>query len=127
MKKMNQNIKTNMKETYPSSRKSIYQLRIYEVSSEKRDIFHNRFKNHALPIMKRYGFEVVALWESSSVVDFEFIYILKWPDITTMERQWKLFLDDNEWIQIKKQMNIEVGEPVLRVTSRVLNEVEYNP
>lgn len=105
----------------------IYQLRIYEVSPDRRAAFHNRFQNHALRIMKRYGFEVVALWESSSVVDFEFIYILKWPDVETMERQWKLFLADGEWIDIKKKMSTEIGEPVLRATGRVLSAVEYSP
>jgi heme-degrading monooxygenase HmoA len=122
---MSENMKT--KEIDFSSQKSIYQLRIYEVSPDKRDIFHNRFKNHALRIMKSYGFEPVAFWESSSVVDFEFIYILKWPDIATMESQWKFFLDDKEWIGVKNKMAGEVGEPVLRVTSRVLEEIEYSP
>ncbi len=107
--------------------KSIYQLRIYEVSPDKKAAFHNRFKNHALRIMKKYNFNPVALWESSSVVNFEFIYILKWPDIETMERQWKLFLADEEWINIKRTMDQEIGEPVLRVTSRVLEHIEYSP
>jgi hypothetical protein len=106
---------------------AIYQLRIYEVSPDKRDIFHNRFKNHALRIMKRYGFEVVALWESSSVLNFEFVYLLKWPDAATMDRQWKLFLADEEWIGIKKKTVRESGEPVLRATGRLLNAVDYSP
>jgi hypothetical protein len=105
----------------------IYQLRIYEVSPDLRDVFHNRFKKHALRIMKRYGFNVVALWESSSVSNFEFVYILKWPDEATMERQWKLFLADSEWIEIKKKTVSETGEPVRRVTGRILNTVEYSP
>ena len=107
--------------------RSVYQLRIYEVSSDKKEIFHDRFKNHALRIMKRYGFEVVSLWESSSVMNFEFIYILKWPDAVTMERQWKLFLADEEWIVIKKKTVSENGEPVLKATGRLLSDVEYSP
>jgi hypothetical protein len=107
--------------------KNIYQLRIYEVSPDKKVAFHNRFKNHALRIMKKYGFDPVVLWESSSVVNFEFIYILKWPNIETMENQWKLFLADEEWINIKKKMDNEIGEPVVRVTSRVLDNIEYSP
>lgn len=105
----------------------VYQLRIYEVSSAKKEIFHHRFKNHALRIMKRYGFEVIALWESSSVVNFEFIYILKWPDAATMDRQWKLFLADTEWIEIKKKTVEETGEPVIKATGRLLSEVDYSP
>jgi len=77
--------------------------------------------------MKRYGFEVVALWDSSSVVNFEFVYILKWPDATTMNRQWKLFLADTEWIEIKKKTVKETGEPVIKATGRLLSEVDYSP
>ena len=118
--------KSGMNQEQSKSR-SVYQLRIYEVSADKRDVFHSIFKNHALRIMKRYGFDAVALWESSSVVNFEFIYILKWPDTATMEYQWKRFLADEEWIAIKKKTVSETREPVLKVTSRLLNEIEYSP
>ena len=109
------------------SSRYIYQLRIYEVSPDKRDIFHNRFRDHALRIMKRYGFEIVALWESTSVVNFEFVYLVRWPDAGTMDRQWKAFLADEEWIGIKKDTVRETGEPVIRVTSRLLDNVDYSP
>ena len=105
----------------------IYQLRIYEVSPDKREIFHARFKDHALRIMARYGFEVIALWESTSVVNFEFVYLLRWTDAATMDRQWKAFLADEEWIEIKRQIVQRTGEPVVRVTSRVLDDVGYSP
>jgi NIPSNAP. len=105
----------------------VCQLRIYEVLPDKREIFHTRFKDHALRIMKRYGFEITALWESTSVVNFEFVYLLRWPDVATMDRQWKAFLADEEWIEIKRQTVEKTGEPVVRVTSRVLEEVAYSP
>jgi len=107
--------------------RSIYQLRIYEVSADKRQIFRDRFKNHALRIMKRYGFNVVALWESDSVTNFEFIYLLRWPDAATMDGGWKRLAADDEWSQIKKRTASETGEPVLRVTGRVLDDVDYFP
>ena len=107
--------------------RGVYQLRIYEVSPDKREIVHNRFRNHALRIMKRYGFELIALWESTSVVNFEFVYLVRWPDAATMDRQGKAFLADEEWIGIKKQTVQESGEPVIRVTSRLLDAVDYFP
>ena len=106
---------------------SVFQLRIYEVSPDRRAQFHERFEKHALRIMRRYGFTPVALWESTSVSNFEFIYILQWPDIETMEHQWKLFLADPEWIEIKRKMAAEIGEPVQKVASRVLDNVGYSP
>jgi hypothetical protein len=106
---------------------SIFQLRIYEVSPDKRAQFHERFEKHALRIMQRYGFKPVVLWESASISNFEFIYILEWPDVETMERQWKAFLADSEWMEIKRKMADEIGEPVQRVSSRVLESLKYSP
>jgi hypothetical protein len=106
---------------------SVFQLRIYEVSPEKRKQFHERFEKHALRIMQQYDFKPVVLWQSESVSNFEFIYILEWPNIETMEQQWKAFLADSEWIEIKRKMADTLGEPVQRVTSRVLENVKYSP
>jgi hypothetical protein len=106
---------------------SIFQLRIYEVLPDKRALFHERFEKHALRIMQRYDFKPVVLWESASVSNFEFIYILEWPSVEIMERQWKAFLADSEWMEIKRKMADEIGEPVQRVTSRVLESVKYSP
>ena len=105
----------------------MYQLRIYEVNPEKRGPFHERFQNDAMRIMKKYGFNIVALWESASESKLEFIYILNWPDMETMDRKWKAFLADQEWIDIKKKMDKDIGEPVLKATGRVLEAVEYSP
>jgi len=106
---------------------TVFQLRIYEVSPEKHAQFHERFEKHALRIMKRYNFRPVVLLESKSVSNFEFIYILEWSDIETMEQQWRAFMADSEWIEIKRKMAEEIGEPVQRVTNRVLESVKYSP
>lgn len=105
----------------------MYQLRIYKVNPEKREAFHDRFKNHAMRIMKKYEFSIVAMWESFTEADLEFIYILDWPDIETMKQQWEAFLADQEWIDIKKKMDLDIGEPVLQATGRILNPIEYSP
>lgn len=105
----------------------MYQLRIYEVDPAKRAAFHDRFQNHAMRIMKQYGFNIGAIWEAVTDSTLEVLYILRWPDTETMERQWKAFLADQEWIDIKKKMDQEIGEPVLRATGRVLAAVAYSP
>ncbi|AUG98858.1 NIPSNAP family protein [Pectobacteriaceae bacterium CE70] len=105
----------------------MYQLRIYKVNLEKREAFHDRFKNHAMRIMKKYAFSIVAMWETVTESDMEFIYILDWPNVETMEHQWKAFLADQEWIDIKKKMDLDIGEPVIQATGRVLTPIEYSP
>ena len=46
----------------------IQQLRIYEIPEENRSAFNDRFRDHAARIMKRYGFNIRAMWESRSQI-----------------------------------------------------------
>ena len=42
----------------------VHQLRIYEIPKENKQVFLYRFRDHALRIMKKYGFTIVSIWES---------------------------------------------------------------
>ena len=42
----------------------IQQLRIYEIFEGNKAAFHTRFRDHAQRIMKRHGFDIVAMWEA---------------------------------------------------------------
>ena len=44
----------------------IYQLRIYEIFEHNKAAFHDRFRDHAARIMKSYGFDIIAMWESKN-------------------------------------------------------------
>ena len=107
----------------------VHQLRIYEVDPAKRDAFLRRFELHAARLMReRYGFTIIAMWESETDGQLEFVYLLQWPDREKMDRQWAGFLGDPEWERIKQEVRAQAGgEPVLRVTSRVLDEVAFSP
>ena len=81
----------------------IHQLRIYEIFDSNKEAFHDRFRDHAMRIMARYDFEIVATWESKKDNRTEFVYLLKWPDRETMADRGEKFLRDQEWIKIKKE------------------------
>ena len=102
----------------------IHQLRIYEIFDANKKAFHDRFRDHAMRIMAKYDFKIVATWESKkdSRTEFvylpfkqvnklgskkdsrtEFVYLLEWPDRETMADRWEKFLRDQEWIKIKKE------------------------
>src|SRR5207302_10669730 len=66
----------------------IYQLRIYEIFEHNKAAFHERFRDHAARIMKSYGFDIIAMWESKMNDRTEFVYLLAWPDEQTMIRAW---------------------------------------
>jgi hypothetical protein len=105
----------------------VHQLRVYEINRVNREAFHQRFQDHALRIMKKYDFRVVDMWESDTGEKLQFIYVLEWPDAATLEMQWKAFLADAEWIEIKKRSAAEHGELVRSAAGQVLKRVSYGP
>jgi hypothetical protein len=119
----------NAQERYvcPSNDSELQQLRIYKLNRSNKDAFHKRFQDHALRIMKRHGFKIIDIWESDSGEKVEFIYLLAWPDKSTMDLRWRDFLSDKEWIDIKKQTAAESGELVREANGHPLTRVSYSP
>jgi len=105
----------------------LQQLRIYEINRKTRDPFHERFRDHALRIMKKHGFNVIDLWESDTGEKLQLIYVLDWPDKDTMESAWKAFLADAEWIEIKKRSAERHGQLVHEAKGQSLERLAYSP
>ena len=53
--------------------KVIHQLRIYEIFDSNKKAFHDRFRDHAMRIMAKYDFKIVATWESKKDNRTEFV------------------------------------------------------
>src|SRR5574339_162245 len=66
----------------------IQQLRIYQIFDGNKAAFHDRFRDHAQRIMKRYGFHIIAMWETKQGERTEFAYLLQWTDEETMKQRW---------------------------------------
>jgi NIPSNAP len=105
----------------------IHQLRIYEIFDGNKKAFHDRFRDHAMRIMAKYDFKIVATWESKTDNRTEFVYLLEWPDKETMADRWKKFLQDQEWIQIKKESGEINGPLVGEIQDRTLDLTDYSP
>ena len=105
----------------------IHQLRIYEIFDSNKQAFHDRFRDHAMRIMAKYDFKVVATWESKKDSRTEFIYLLEWPDKETMTDRWEIFLHDQEWIKIKKETGEINGPLVGEIEDRTLYLTDYSP
>lgn len=103
----------------------IHQLRIYEIFERNKAAFHARFRDHAMRITRRYGFEFVDMWERSHDGRTEFVYLLRWPDVSTKERAWAAFLADEEWKEIKRVTRAEHGDLVGEIEDRTLVSVDY--
>ena len=105
----------------------IHQLRIYEIFEYNKAAFHDRFREHAARIMKSYGFDIVATWESKTSDRTEFVYLLAWPDEQTMLRAWGQFRADEEWKKIKKLTNTQHGDLVGVIEERTLVPTNHGP
>jgi hypothetical protein len=78
-------------------------------------------------IMRRYGFDIVAMWEASGSEGPRFVYILNWPDLRTKESAWRDFLADQEWKEIKRVTAAEHGDLVGAVQDHLLSPTSYSP
>ena len=105
----------------------IHQLRIYEIFEHNKRAFHERFRDHAARIMRRYGFQIVAMWEAKGPERTEFVYILEWPDEATEKRAWEAFMADNEWAEIKRRTASQHGTLVGKIEDRLLVLTDYSP
>jgi NIPSNAP len=107
--------------------KVIHQLRIYEIFDANKKPFHDRFRDHAMRIMAKYDFKIVATWESKKDNRTEFVYLLEWPDKETMTDRWKKILQDQEWIKIKKETGDISGPFVGKIQDLTLYLTDYSP
>ena len=106
---------------------AVQQLRIYEIFDGNKAAFHARFRDDAHRIMKRYGFNIVTMWESRNGDRTEFVYLLDWPDEATMKQRWAQFMADEEWLRIKQEWAARHGRAVGEIQDRTLKRTDYSP
>jgi hypothetical protein len=106
----------------------IQQLRIYEIFEKNKGAFHARFRDHAARIMQtKYGFQIVAMWETKFGDRTEFAYLLEWPDEVAKTKAWSAFMADTEWAEIKRVTSAEHGVMVGQIEDRLLAPTDYSP
>lgn len=105
----------------------IHQLRIYEIFENNKEAFHDRFRDHAIRIMRSYGFRFLSVWESRTEDRTELVYLLEWPDEETLRSAWDGFMQDQEWKDIKREWAAEHGDAVGEIQDRVLVPTGYTP
>ena len=105
----------------------IHQLRIYEIFEGNKAAFHARFRDHAARIMRKYGFDIVAMWEAKGDQRTEFVYVLAWPDEDAKRAAWTGFMADEEWKEIKRATSAQHGNLVGEIEDRTLVLTDYSP
>ncbi|MDR4954394.1 NIPSNAP family protein [Chryseobacterium sp. ES2] len=110
-----------------STPQPVHQLRIYEIPKENKQVFLDRFRDHALRIMKKYGFTIVSIWESEFNEKTEFVYLLEWKDEHAMKMAWEGFMTDKEWKEIKTRTAKQYGNFVNEIEDRSLKLTDFSP
>jgi hypothetical protein len=105
----------------------VHQLRIYQIFDNNKRAFHERFRDHAMRIMARYGFAIVAMWEANGEDGPEFVHLLERPNEATMRERWEKFRADEEWAEIKRVTAAKYGQLVGEIEDRTLKATEYSP
>jgi heme-degrading monooxygenase HmoA len=105
----------------------VYQLRIYKLDAGNEQHFHERFSEQCMPIMRRYGFDIVFTSESGEAGHKDFVYLLRWKDRDTQNAAWNRFLADPEWVEIKRVTAARWGDLVDEVQDRSLDLLPYTP
>jgi hypothetical protein len=105
----------------------VHQLRSYQIFDSNKQAFHERFRDHAMRIMAKYDFRIVAMWEAKNGARTEFVYLLEWPDEATMKDRWAKFMADQEWSAIKKETGAKYGNLVGEIQDRTLHLTAYSP
>lgn len=108
-------------------RSVVHQFRVYEIFEHNKQAFHERFRDHAMRIMARYDFEIVAMWETKHEERTEFVYLLQWPDVATLQDRWAGFLADREWSEIKMRTAARHGQLVGEIEDRIMTVTDHSP
>ena len=106
----------------------IQQLRIYEIFEKNKAAFHARFRDHAARIMQtRYGFRIVAMWETKFGDRTEFAYLLEWPDEATEDRRIVRF--HGRYRMVRDQARDACGARLMvgQIEDRLLAPTDYSP
>ncbi|MCW4463746.1 NIPSNAP family protein [Sphingomonas sp. BT-65] len=105
----------------------VYQLRIYELYPQTKAAFHDRFRDHAMRIMKRHGFKIVSMWETGTADKPQFAYLLRWPSEDRMKAAWAAFMADEEWARIKRETPAAHRPIVGEIQDRTMRLTDYSP
>lgn len=105
----------------------IYELRKYEVAPGRMNELHERFEKHTLRLFKKFGIKPVAFWISVDENQSNFLtYLLQFENLESQSQAWKMFMQDEERIEIWNESN-KNGKLVVNITSTTLKPTDYSP
>lgn len=106
---------------------SLYELRQYELFPHNRELLHDRFTQHTVPIFDRLGFETHGFFQvTAGQGEGDLVYLMRWESAEHREESWARFAADDEWIAARAATNGRHGPLVARAHSQLLRPTPYS-
>lgn len=103
----------------------IYELRIYDVIPNRREVLYDRFRQGALELLARHGFRIIDMWEPTDGQE-KLVYLLAWKNENERAAGWHAFRHDPEWQELKTRTEAE-GPMVTRMDYLLLGTLAFAP
>ena len=103
-----------------------FELRVYYCNPGKLDALIDRFRDHAVPLFKKYGIDGLGFWVPTTNPDNAFYYLMAYPNKEARDASWKEFGDNPQWKEAAKKSE-ENGKLIARSTIYFLKATDYSP
>jgi hypothetical protein len=103
-----------------------FELRVYYCNPGKLDALIDRFRDHAIPLFKKYGIDGLGYWVPTNNPDHAFYYLMAYPSKEARDASWKEFGQDPQWQEAAKKSE-ENGKIIAKATIHFLKATNYTP
>ena len=104
-----------------------YELRTYTTVAGRLPNLHARFRDHAIPLLEKYGMRLVGFWVPVDR-DNTLVYLVEHKSREAAQKSWTDFRADPEWIAAKKASEEGAGGGSLteKVESVFMTPADYS-
>ena len=104
----------------------IYEYRAYYACPGRMPDIQKRFNDVTMRLFGKHGITVVGFWETVIGESNELVYICAFEDLAARQRAWASFQADPEWIEARKQSEMN-GPLVERVVNKIWRPTKFSP
>jgi hypothetical protein len=103
-----------------------YELRVYYCNPGKLDVLITRFRDHAVPLFKKYDIEGLGYWVPTKNSDNAFYYLMSYPNKEARDASWKNLAADPLWKEAARKSE-ENGKLIAKAETYFLKTTDYSP
>jgi hypothetical protein len=106
----------------------VFELRVYHVNPGKLDALRTHFREHTLPMFRKYHITGIGFWDPQDQPESEntWIYIVAHPNREEAKKNWAAFQADPQWQKESKAANGD-GQLVNKIDSTFMDPFEFSP